>query len=101
MTLSSAGGGSAAGKVPSGDAPGFGKYWDIPVSAPNFNFNIVKDGGGDPSWTGSFKLLGELAKVHGLVWGGDFKTFKDLVHVQRCEVSQQKKLFAGLWYPEP
>ncbi len=29
-----------------------------------------------------FNKLGELARKHGLVWGGDWKTFKDYPHIQ-------------------
>jgi len=52
------------------------------------------------------KFLGKLAKKYDLVWGGDWgkpkvKTrFSDNVHIQRCAVSDQKKLFAGTWYPD-
>lgn len=55
--------------------------------------------GNEPSWKGSFALLGQLAKNHGLVWGGDF-SFKDYVHVQRCAVKHQASLFRGEWWPE-
>lgn len=44
------------GKAPDGDAPGAGKYWDVPVGGASFNFIIVKDGGGtrEPSnWSGA------------------------------------------------
>jgi pullulanase len=44
------------GKGPDGEEPNAGKYWDVPVSGPNFNFIIVKDGGGtrEPSgWSGA------------------------------------------------
>jgi pullulanase len=44
------------GKAPDGEIAGSGKYWDIPVGGPSFNFIIVKDGGGtrEPSsWSGA------------------------------------------------
>ncbi|MBL8353042.1 MAG: DUF3372 domain-containing protein [Burkholderiaceae bacterium] len=43
------------GKPPTG-SDAYGVYWDIPVSAPEFNFIIVKNGGGErePSnWSGN------------------------------------------------
>jgi pullulanase/glycogen debranching enzyme len=43
------------GAVPTGEDT-FGKYWDVPVSTPEFNFIIVKNGGGErePSnWSGN------------------------------------------------
>jgi peptidoglycan L-alanyl-D-glutamate endopeptidase CwlK len=60
---------------------------------------------GKASWDGDWKFLGDLAKKHGLVWGGDWgapdkpHTFCDMDHVQRCTVAQQPELFAGAWYP--
>jgi D-alanyl-D-alanine carboxypeptidase len=68
--------------------------------------DLVKDIGGEPSWKGDFSFLGVLARKHGLIWGGDWghpgfrHTFIDAVHVQRCQVSDQPKLFAGTWYPD-
>lgn len=80
---------------------GASKLREVGVHHYGLACDLVKDVGGEPSWKGSFALLGELAKEHGLVWGGSWKTFRDLVHVQRCEVGQQRGLFAGTWYPEP
>lgn len=68
--------------------------------------DIVKLIDGEPSWKGSFALLGELARVHGLIWGGDWgtpnvkHTFIDGVHVQGVTVAEQAKLFDGTWYPK-
>jgi hypothetical protein len=81
-------------------ARGASKLREVGVHHYGLALDIVKDVDGDPSWKGSFVLLGELAPIYGLIWGGSWKNFKDLVHVQRCEVGQQKALFAGLWYPE-
>jgi D-alanyl-D-alanine carboxypeptidase len=69
--------------------------------------DIVKSIGGKPSWKGDFTLLRDLAKHHGLIWGGDWGTpnqhhsFIDGVHVQRCSVGRQAGLFSGAWYPDP
>jgi hypothetical protein len=68
--------------------------------------DLVKNISGSPSWKGDFKFLGKLAKKYDLIWGGDWgkptvKTrFPDEVHVQRCAVVDQKKLFSGKWYPD-
>ena len=68
--------------------------------------DIVKLVNGEPSWDGDFDFLGEYAKKHGLVWGGDWGTpdqphsFRDVDHVQRCAVSDQRALFNGDWYPD-
>jgi hypothetical protein len=67
--------------------------------------DLVKLVKGEPSWAGDFAFLGLLAKKHGLIWGGDWgepakrHTFGDYVHVQRCRVADQQKLFSGDWYP--
>jgi hypothetical protein len=68
--------------------------------------DIVKSINGQPSWKGDFSMLGQLARDHGLIWGGDWgnptihHTFVDAVHVQRCTVSRQAALFRGDWYPD-
>jgi hypothetical protein len=68
--------------------------------------DIVKVVAGEPSWKGSFTLVGQLAHEHGLIWGGDWgapnihHSFVDLVHVQRCSIAKQAGLFRGEWYPE-
>ena len=67
--------------------------------------DVVKSIGGKPSWKGDFTLLRDLAKHHGLIWGGDWgtpnqhHTFFDGVHVQRCTIGRQASLFSGGWYP--
>jgi hypothetical protein len=67
--------------------------------------DIVKVIQGEPSWDGDFAFLGLLAKKHGLIWGGDWgepatpHTFRDSVHVQRCAVADQKRIFSGGCYP--
>jgi hypothetical protein len=68
--------------------------------------DIVRRVGGKPSWKGDFSFLGELARIHGLIWGGDWgapdrpHTFVDAVHVQRCSIKDQGPLFRGEWYPD-
>jgi hypothetical protein len=68
--------------------------------------DIVKSIGGEPSWKEDFSFLGELARKHGLLWGGDWgdphipHNFVDLVHVQRCALADQEALFRGDWYPD-
>lgn len=67
--------------------------------------DLVKSVDGNPSWKGDFSLLGVLAHAHNLIWGGDWGNpnirhdFIDLVHVQRCSLADQAKLFNGTWYP--
>jgi len=67
--------------------------------------DLVKLVKGEPSWDGDFAFLGRLAKKHGLIWGGDWgspdkpHSFRDYIHVQRCTVADQKRLFSGDWYP--
>lgn len=68
--------------------------------------DLVKSVNGQPSWKGDFSFLGQLARRHGLIWGGDWGTpgtkpgFVDDDHVQRCTVGRQASLFAGSWYPD-
>jgi hypothetical protein len=68
--------------------------------------DLVKSIAGEPSWKGDFTFLGELAKEHGLIWGGDWgepgvaHDFIDACHVQRCAMADQSGLFAGVWYPD-
>jgi hypothetical protein len=68
--------------------------------------DIVKVVAGEPSWKGSFSLVGQLAHEHGLIWGGDWgapnirHSFVDAVHVQRCSIAKQAGLFRGVWYPD-
>ena len=62
--------------------------------------DLVRDINGLPSWKGDFAFLGKLARKQKLIWGGDWKGFVDLVHVQRITVARQKALFAGTWYPD-
>lgn len=67
--------------------------------------DVVKDINGQPSWKGDFSMLGDLARHHGMIWGGDWgtpaskHTFVDDVHVQRCSVGRQASLFSGDWFP--
>lgn len=68
--------------------------------------DIVRQVAGKPSWKGDFSFLGELARLHGLIWGGDWGTpgqvhsLVDPVHVQRCAIKDQGPLFRGEWYPD-
>lgn len=68
--------------------------------------DLVKDIQGEPSWNGDFSFMRDLAQAHGLIWGGNWgdstvrHTFVDNVHVQRVNVADQAKLFAGDWYPD-
>ena len=68
--------------------------------------DLVRDEQGDPSWKGDFRFLGQLARDHGLIWGGDWgkkdkkPKFYDPYHVQRCTAPRQRYLFAGTWYPD-
>lgn len=68
--------------------------------------DLVKFVDGEPSWKGDFTFLGTLAQHHGLIWGGDWgepgirHNFIDSVHVQRCLVNDQPRLFRGEWYPD-
>jgi hypothetical protein len=61
---------------------------------------------GQVDWKADYKVIGPLAKAHGLIWGFDWgtpkqpHTFRDIDHVQRVSVANQAKLFAGTWYPD-
>lgn len=61
---------------------------------------------GKAFWSGSWAFLGELADRHELIWGGNWGTpgmahsFVDFDHVQRCALADQRRLFAGIWYPD-
>lgn len=67
--------------------------------------DLVKNIMGDPSWKGDFTFLKKLAEDNGLLWGGDWgnstiiHSFVDEDHVQRINVADQNRLFAG-WYPD-
>jgi hypothetical protein len=68
--------------------------------------DIVRDLDGEPSWKGEFSFLGELAHMHGMLWGGDWgvpgykHSFVDPDHVQRVKLGRQPALFSGAWYPD-
>lgn len=87
-------------------AQGATKLRKVGVHNYGLGCDIVKSVGGDPSWKGDFSLLGQLAREHGLIWGGDWgspelkHSFVDPVHVQRITVAKQAALFRGDWYPE-
>jgi peptidoglycan L-alanyl-D-glutamate endopeptidase CwlK len=45
--------------------------------------DVVEYKNGIPNWsTKNWKLIGKLGKAQDLVWGGDWKNFKDLPHFQ-------------------
>lgn len=81
------------------------KLRNVGVHGYGLACDIVKKVNGQPSWDGSFSLLGRLAKGHNLVWGGDWghpekpHSFIDDDHVQWCSIAMQQGLFAGVWYP--
>ncbi len=87
-------------------ANGASKLREVGVHNYGLAADIVKSVDGDPSWKGSFDLLGTLAREYGLIWGGDWghperhNDFPDLVHVQRCTVARQAALFRGDFYPD-
>jgi hypothetical protein len=68
--------------------------------------DFVKNVNGKPSWDGDFTFLRDLARTHGLIWGGNWgnpnkkPSFYDPGHVQRCSLSRQPALFNGTWYPD-
>jgi len=59
-----------------------------------------------PLWTHDYCFLGDLAEQYGLIWGGDWgrkgvePVLRDAVHVQRCSLEDQPRLFSGEWYPD-
>ena len=67
--------------------------------------DLVRNVAGEPSWKGDWRFLGDLARHHSLVWGGDWgrrgvaPQFYDGVHVQRVTVARQAAIFRGEWYP--
>lgn len=61
--------------------------------------DLVRRVDGRLTWEADYRLLGELARKEDLVWGGDWPTFPDAVHVQAIPVAKQGLLFAGLYYP--
>jgi hypothetical protein len=86
-------------------AQGATKLKQVGVHHYGLACDLVKDVNGQPSWKGDFSMLGDLARHHGLIWGGDWgtpgskHTFIDDDHVQRCTIGRQASLFKGSWYP--
>ncbi len=82
------------------------KLRDVGVHGYGLACDIVKSINGEPSWKGDFSLVGQLARQHQLIWGGDWgnpgipHSFIDSVHVQRCALTRQASLFTGKWYPD-
>lgn len=85
---------------------GVTKRKEVGVHLYGLACDIVKSVKGQPSWDGSFDIVGKLAQTHKLIWGGDWGTpgvkhsIVDPVHVQRCAVPKQSDLFSGTWYPD-
>lgn len=51
-----------------------------------FDFALCKDG--VPQWKAPrehWQIVGDIAKSHGLVWGGDFKSLLDLPHIEATD----------------
>jgi hypothetical protein len=84
---------------------GASKLKEVGVHHYGLACDLVRVVDGEPSWKGDFSIVGQLARAHGLIWGGDWgapaerHTFVDPYHVQRCALSDQAKLFREEWYP--
>ena len=82
------------------------KLMNVGVHHYGLACDLVRKVKGQPSWEGDFRPLGRLAYKHQLIWGGDWgnatvpHSFQDSVHVQRCALTRQPKLFGGVWYPD-
>ena len=61
--------------------------------------DLVRKVDGRLTWEADYTLLGQLAKARGLIWGGDWKTFPDSVHLQYIPVRDQARLLRGEWFP--
>lgn len=78
---------------------------DVGVHAYGLAFDIVRNEADPgkkpmPSWHGDFSPLIQCAIERGLVAGLKRKNGTiDAAHVQRIRVADQKRLFAGTWYP--
>jgi hypothetical protein len=61
---------------------------------------------GQVNWNADYSVLGRIARVHNLVWGGDWgepdrpHSFRDMDHVQLCSMADEERLFNGSWYPQ-
>ena len=86
-------------------AEGATKLKNVGVHHYGLAADIVYLRGGDASWKGDFGFIGQLARAHSLIWGGDWgypgrpNSFVDADHVQWCTVGRQAALFRGEWYP--
>jgi hypothetical protein len=84
---------------------GASKLRDVGVHHYGLACDLVRVVDGEPSWKGDFSIVGQLAKAHGLIWGGDWgtpeqrHTFVDPYHVQRCALRDQARLFREEFYP--
>ncbi|MBV9992009.1 MAG: M15 family metallopeptidase [Alphaproteobacteria bacterium] len=82
------------------------KLMNVGVHHYGLAVDLVRKVNGQPSWDGDFRPLGMLAYKHKLIWGGDWgnatvpHSFQDNVHVQRCSLVNQNRLFGGTWYPD-
>jgi len=64
-----------------------------------YDINASKPGL-QPSWVASdYDMLGVFAQMQGLEWGGDFKSFKDLPHVQ-WPLAPHSLAIVRHWYSE-
>ena len=86
-------------------ATGASKLKEVGVHHYGLAADFAKVVNGKANWDGDWTFLRDLAKAHGLIWGGDWGTpnaphsFRDNDHVQRCTIHDQTRLFAGTWYP--
>ncbi len=77
----------------------------VGVHAYGLAFDVCKIVNGSASWAGDWAFLRDLCAKHGMISGLDWGLprarhgFVDPDHVQRCRVSEQRDLFAGLYYP--
>jgi len=88
-------------------AKGVTQLRDVSTHHYGLACDVVRLVNGKPTWqTADYSFLGDLAREHQLIWGGDWgrpdlpNQFVDAVHVQRCAITRQEALFSGRWYPD-